>query len=157
MKKIMAVLAVVALAGCQTNQGQKGTLGTLLGAGLGGWAGSNVGKGKGQLVGVAVGVLAGAMIGKNIGDSLDKVDRMAMQRTTQKSLETSPVHQPVAWSNPDTGNYGTTTPTKTYKRWNGTQQEYCREYQQTITVGGKTQTAYGTACRKPDGQWVIKN
>ncbi len=34
--------------------------------------------------------------------------------------------------------------------WNG---EQCREYQRTITIGGKTETAYGTACRQPDGTW----
>jgi hypothetical protein len=27
------------------------------------------------------------------------------------------------------------------------------EFQQTITVGGQTQRAYGTACRKPDSSW----
>lgn len=32
---------------------------------------------------------------------------------------------------------------------------YCREFQQTLTVGGKTENAYGTACRQPDGSWEI--
>ncbi|MFC7049644.1 hypothetical protein [Emcibacter nanhaiensis] len=32
---------------------------------------------------------------------------------------------------------------------------YCREFQQTVTIGGKSETAYGTACRQPDGQWEI--
>jgi hypothetical protein len=31
----------------------------------------------------------------------------------------------------------------------------CREFQQTITVGGQTQEAYGTACRQSDGSWKI--
>jgi surface antigen len=35
---------------------------------------------------------------------------------------------------------------------NGT---YCREFQQTITVGGQTQEGYGTACKQPDGAWKI--
>lgn len=29
----------------------------------------------------------------------------------------------------------------------------CREYQTTITIGGKPQKAYGRACRQPDGTW----
>ena len=29
----------------------------------------------------------------------------------------------------------------------------CREFQRTITIGGKTEKAYGTACRQPDGTW----
>ena len=38
------------------------------------------------------------------------------------------------------------------KDWNGQQ---CREYQRTVTIDGKTETAYGTACRQPDGSWKI--
>jgi surface antigen len=33
--------------------------------------------------------------------------------------------------------------------------QYCREYRQTVKVGGKTQEGYGTACRQPDGTWKI--
>jgi hypothetical protein len=29
----------------------------------------------------------------------------------------------------------------------------CREFQETIMIGGKPQRAYGTACRQPDGTW----
>jgi hypothetical protein len=31
----------------------------------------------------------------------------------------------------------------------------CREFQQTVTVGGRTEQAYGTACLQPDGDWEI--
>jgi hypothetical protein len=31
----------------------------------------------------------------------------------------------------------------------------CREFQQTITVGGETQEAYGTTCQQPDGRWKV--
>ena len=34
---------------------------------------------------------------------------------------------------------------------------YCREFQHTVTIGGKTEDAYGTACRQPDGTWKIIN
>ena len=33
----------------------------------------------------------------------------------------------------------------------------CREYQQTVTVDGRTEQAYGTACLQPDGHWEIVN
>ncbi len=33
---------------------------------------------------------------------------------------------------------------------------YCREYQTQVTIAGKPQNAYGTACRKPDGSWQIQ-
>ena len=54
---------------------------------------------------------------------------------------------------PDNGHYGTITPLNTTEPRAGT---YCREYQQTVTVGGQTQEAYGTACRQPDGAWKIQ-
>lgn len=36
------------------------------------------------------------------------------------------------------------------KDWQG---EPCREYQTTVTIDGKTETAYGRACRQADGTW----
>ena len=30
---------------------------------------------------------------------------------------------------------------------------YCREYAQSVTIGGKRQPSYGTVCRQPDGSW----
>jgi hypothetical protein len=32
---------------------------------------------------------------------------------------------------------------------------YCREFQQTVTIGGRSEQAYGTACMQPDGAWQI--
>jgi hypothetical protein len=31
----------------------------------------------------------------------------------------------------------------------------CREFEQTITVAGKPQKAYGTSCQQPDGSWKV--
>ena len=56
------------------------------------------------------------------------------------------------WRNPDSGNSGSVTPIKTYAQPSGT---YCREFAQTITVGGNTEQAYGHACRMPDGTWKL--
>ena len=38
---------------------------------------------------------------------------------------------------------------------NASAKPYCREYQQTITIVGKTQKGYGTACLQPDGSWQL--
>ncbi|HCR85249.1 MAG TPA: hypothetical protein DIV86_01075 [Alphaproteobacteria bacterium] len=35
--------------------------------------------------------------------------------------------------------------------------EYCREYTKDVYIGGRTQQAFGTACRLPDGTWRIKS
>jgi surface antigen len=34
-------------------------------------------------------------------------------------------------------------------------QPNCREYTGTVTIAGKPQQAFGTACRQPDGTWRI--
>jgi surface antigen len=57
------------------------------------------------------------------------------------------------WYNPDAGQTVAMTPTKTYQADSG---QYCREYQTTITVAGKQEQAYGTACRQPDGSWKLQ-
>ena len=145
-------IAALALAGCSETVGQKQGIGTLLGAVAGGVVGSQVGDGRGKVVATGVGTLLGALIGSEIGESLDRADQLAMQHATQSTLETAPAGTTSTWQNPDSGNRGTITPTQTYQQNDGT---YCREFQQTVTVGGQTQEAYGTACRMPDGSWQI--
>ncbi|NKB59300.1 MAG: glycine zipper 2TM domain-containing protein [Alphaproteobacteria bacterium] len=153
MKRLISLIAVVLLVGaCAGDQGQKQTGGTLLGAGLGALAGSQIGSGTGQLAAVAIGALAGAYVGSEVGKSLDRADRIEMENSTQRALETAPSGQTVAWRNPDSGNSGTIVPQPAVQADSG---EYCREYQQTITVGGKSEQAYGRACRQPDGSWKI--
>ncbi len=31
----------------------------------------------------------------------------------------------------------------------------CQEYTKLVTIGGESETIYGTACRQPDGTWDI--
>lgn len=157
MKKSAAfvVVAALALGACESNQmGHKQMGGGILGAVGGALAGSTVGSGKGTVAAVAVGTLLGAIIGSEIGKSLDNADKAAMAQSTQRTLESNPVGVTTTWNNPDSGNSGTVTPTKTYQTTSG---QHCREYTQTIQVGGKTEEAYGTACRQPDGSWKIQN
>ena len=127
----------------------KSTVGGLAGAGLGGLAGAQFGKGSGRLWTTGAGVLLGALAGSNIGQSLDKNDQMYAQRAYTQA-QSAPVGQTIAWNNPDNGNNGTVTTTRTGVR-NGLP---CREYQQNITVGGKTQQLVGQACQNGDGTWA---
>lgn len=146
--------AALLLGGCVTQSNQKQMAGGILGAGLGGFAGSKIGGGKGQLAAVAVGTLAGAMLGSNIGESLDKVDRL-YAGDAQKQATSAPVGQTVVWRNPDTGHSGSVTPVRDGRHARTGQ--YCREYQTDVEINGRTQTAYGTSCRQPDGSWKIIN
>ena len=153
LKKIaVAAMLTVSLAACDQNAGTKQNLGTLLGAVGGGLAGSQIGGGRGTLVAVGVGSLLGAFVGSELGKSLDNADRAVMQQTTTRTLETVPSGETSSWRNPDSGNYGTVTPQPAYQTASG---QYCREFSQTVTVGGRTEEAYGTACRQPDGTWKI--
>lgn len=154
-KNILAVATAsvmgLTLAACKTT-GDKEGLGALGGAILGGVAGAHIGDGKGQLVATGLGAVLGALAGSEIGKSLDRADRLYLQQTTQHTLESVPSGTVEQWNNPDSGNSGTITAQPAFQKSTG---EYCREFQQTITIGGEVHDAFGTACRKPDGSWEI--
>ena len=148
---IAAVIAAL-VTGCQNGQsdfGAKTGVGAALGAAGGGLLAAAVG---GSGAGIAAGVLLGGLAGGALGSSLDAQDRRIASQNSQNSLETAPSGTTTTWRNPDSGNSGTVTPTRTYQDNSG---QYCREYQQTITVGGKQEQSYGTACRQSDGSWMI--
>lgn len=148
-----AMLAVVfTLAACEGQQMNKETVGTVLGGVGGAVLGAQLGKGTGRLVGVAAGALAGAYLGNQVGQSLDKADRAQMEQASQRAT-TAPIGQQISWRNPESGNSGSITPTR--EGTNTSTGEYCREFQNDVTIGGKTEQAYGTACRQPDGSWRV--
>ena len=156
MKKTVLTLALIStamLGACNTfdGAGNKQLIGTGGGAILGGLAGSTIGKGSGQLWATGAGVLLGGLLGSEIGSSLDRADQAYAQQANQRAY-TAPVGETIRWNNPDTGNYGTITPVRDGRTQSG---GYCREYQQTIYVGGKQQSGYGTACQQPDGSWKV--
>lgn len=151
MKKKLAIILATSflLSSCDMSNRDGGAL---LGGATGALLGSTLGKGSGRFVGIAGGAILGSIVGSKIGASMDEQDKRRMHSTTQRSLEESRTGETVTWKNPDSGHYGSVTPQKTYETPKG---EYCREYSQTVTVAGKTQEAYGTACRQPDGAWKI--
>jgi surface antigen len=171
LKITAPVLALtLALAGCANQAGQPGVfgngstgsiggsgigggeaVGTLAGAGLGAWAGSNIGGGSGKLAATALGLVAGGFIGNRIGNSLDKGSIAYANQATQKALETAPAGQQLPWRNDQNGNHGYVVAGAYQQQPSGV---YCREYTQTVFIGGQQQQAVGTACRNPDGTWT---
>ena len=150
-KIAMAALIALSVGACDT-YGQKETGGTLLGAGLGGLLGSQFGGGSGKLVMTALGVVGGGLLGNSIGRSLDRADQSYYQRASQRAVA-APIGETITWNNPQSGNYGSVTPTREgYQTSTGS---YCREYQQEIVVGGQRKEGYGQACRQPDGSWKV--
>ena len=147
---LVAVFAM-SVAGCESTGGQKQTGGTVVGGIAGAIAGAQFGQGSGRVAAGAVGALLGALVGSEVGRSLDKADLTYANQANQRA-QSAPLNQPIQWNNPQSGNYGTVTPIKDGTTASGA---YCREFQQTVTIGGKTESAYGTACRQPDGTWKV--
>ncbi len=149
-KSLSLIFLLLFVSGCSGQNGiSKQTGGTILGGAAGAAIGSQFGGGSGQILGVGIGAITGALIGNKIGSSMDEQDKARMEKTANHSLENTPSGQTSSWNNPDSGNGGSFTPTKTYQQ-NG---QYCREFTHQIKVDGKTQEGYGTACRQPDGSW----
>ncbi|MEQ8815186.1 MAG: glycine zipper 2TM domain-containing protein [Thalassobaculum sp.] len=105
--------------------GNKTLLAQILGGAGGAVAGAQFGQGSGKLAATAGGALLGVLLGTEVGGSLDAADAACARYSV--------------------------VPTRTYQA-SGT---YCREYTTRARVGGRTQEAYGTACRQPDGSWRI--
>lgn len=145
---IMGSVAACTHTGTPLDQfGDKTKIGSVLGATGGGLLAAATGGGAS---GIAAGVLLGGLTGGVLGNQLDNQDRQLMQRASHRALETGRTGKSTAWRNPDNGHHGRIKPTRTYQRANG---GFCREYQQTIIIGGEEQQGFGTACRQPDGSW----
>ena len=154
LKKTIPLLLVISIIflSCAENAPRQ-NLGTLIGGAAGALAGSQMGKGRGKLVAVGLATLLGASIGSDIGRQLDELDKLKMQEAANLAFEKSPDKQPIKWQNPNNGHNGATVPTKTYYNDLGAP---CREYETSVIIGGKKESAYGTACRQFDGSWKIK-
>jgi surface antigen len=154
IKRISIVIVLISFifSACASNdwqENQKAIIGGVGGAAAGGLIASAF---DANTAGVLGGMIAGGLIGGAIGNRMDAADRREANRATYSALESAPSGKTTSWRNPDSGNSGTTTPTRTYQAQSG---EYCREYEQTVTIGDETQAAYGTACRQPDGKWRV--
>ena len=127
----------------------KAVLGSLGGAGAGAGIAALAGASPAWIVGSAI---MGGLLGGYIGHKLDDRDKKMASQTAMQAFEHNQTGKASVWDNPDTGNHGSVTPTRTFQQ-NG---QYCREYKQTIVVGDDPQTAYGTACRQADGTWKVQ-
>lgn len=147
---VVGLIITCLLTACETT-GPKTALGGLGGAAAGGLLAAAAG---GSEAGIAAGTILGGLIGGAVGSGLDSADRQYAGQTTQHALEYAPSGASASWQNPDSGHYGTVTPTQTYHTAGG---HYCREYQQIVIIGGRERSSYGNACRQPDGSWRIVN
>tara|TARA_B100001173_G_scaffold173199_1_gene149579 strand:+ start:507 stop:968 length:462 start_codon:yes stop_codon:yes gene_type:complete len=151
MKQIMtftcaALMAATMMTGCTPGNNTGGA--TMTGAALGGLLGGAVTGGDDKWAGALAGALIGGALGNQIGKHMDAQD----QKNMQSAITTTPVGSQAQWTNQQTDTTYKVTPTKQYT---SSSNQYCREYTTTVTVEGKTQTAYGRACKQSNGQWKV--
>lgn len=148
---IPVAIAAGLLSACANDYGPKQTGGTLLGGIGGAVAGAQFGKGTGNLAMTALGTLLGAFVGSEVGKSLDRADQQYANQAENRAHGAA-IGQSISWNNPESGHSGTYTPVRDGSDSAG---NYCREYQSSVNIGGKSEQAYGTACRQPDGSWKV--
>src|SRR5262245_38368187 len=107
------IVFMVLLSSCATikqtyEENPKAVLGTVLGMGAGAGIAALAGGGPGAIVGAAIG---GGLIGGFIGNRLDARDKRLANQAAQQAFESNRAGQPSVWSNPDSGNSGSITPT----------------------------------------------
>lgn len=140
-----SIISIALITGCAGGPNEQS--GTVLGGVVGAAVGSTIGKGDGRTAAMILGTLAGSAIGANVGRYMDRQDRI----NTAEVLEYTRTGQSQAWSNPDTGNSYTVTPTRTIESTSGP----CREFTIDANIGRKSEQVYGTACRQADGSWKM--
>lgn len=149
MKRIMtvgaAVVLAVGLSGCTPGHNVGGA--TFAGAAAGGLLGAAFFHGPGSWIGVLGGALIGGVVGNQIGQYMDRQDEVNMQN----AIVHTPVGQEATWTNEHRKITYNVRPIKNYR----SKGRYCREYQTRVKIGGKWKSAYGKACRMPDGSWKV--
>lgn len=87
-----------------------------------------------------------------LGSNLTPANQQELAEATSSALEQGRTGEGLNWSGTNGDIVGTVTPIRTYYRSGG---EPCRDFQRSLTVNGKTEVQFGTACRERDGTWTI--
>ncbi len=110
----------------------------------------------GHIAGFSAILLAAAFLagcaGTSATDPQAAADNAIRLTVRAEALENSKSGEGTNWHNPETGSRGTIVPTRTYKSSYG---EDCRDFQETVTVGDRTDVYNGASCRGQDGTWRI--
>ncbi|MDA0367702.1 MAG: RT0821/Lpp0805 family surface protein [Proteobacteria bacterium] len=145
-------IAALAVAGC-ADRDERARLGDLvIGAGETEVAAAPAAEAEAEAAARETTLILAALLATDVGQTITAADQLALERTTQTTLETVPIGTQSTWRNPQTGSHGVIAPRKTFQRASGT---YCREFTQTLVSGNVIEEALGTACREPDGTWKL--
>jgi len=146
---VILIAAIALLGGCANGEWTAGDTGSILGGVAGGAAGHQIGGGSGKTIATVAGAIAGSILGRRLGNKMSQRDRQQFGH----ALAGNSTGQTDSWSNSQTNNHYTVTPTSdSYQHDNRT----CREFRMKAEVNGQPDHVTGTACRQPDGSWVIQ-
>jgi surface antigen len=151
---LVVALGATALGGCETVERETGLgkgaqTGVLGGAATGGVIAAIAGASPAWIAGS---IILGAVAGGVLGDYLSKRDREQHAESSYQAFETEKTGGQSSWSNPESGNSGTTRIDAVYRTSDG---KLCKDFTQTITAGDKTETMNGTTCQEADGTWKV--
>ncbi len=93
--------------------------------------------------------LAFTAISLKILDNVNEQQQRAHE-SAQIKAAAAPVGEKIIWN--EGGATGSVT---TIRDGSSSSGRYCREFQHEVTIAGKSERAYGTACRQPDGSWEV--
>jgi hypothetical protein len=93
--------------------------------------------------------LAFTAITLKILDNINEQQQRAHE-AAQVQATSAPVGEKIIWKEGNASGSVTAV-----REGTSTLGRYCREFQQEVTIAGKTEQAYGTACRQPDGTWEV--
>lgn len=143
----LPVLIVLSLAACTTTGGASGGLGPTAAGGL---LAANTGS-KPQTA-IARERVTGRLLEGPYVLLLTTEDTARAERAAVIAFESTPSGQTTIWRNPENGHWGTLTPSRTYRDAEG---RYCRDYRQTVTIGGQEHQGNGSVCRETGGAWHV--
>lgn len=87
------------------------------------------------------------------GVELSRSELASAIAAEQRALESGQAGQPINWQGSEPGRGGAVIAAQPYRV--GSQD--CRPYSHVVNVGGPARSVRGTACRNPDGSWVLLN
>lgn len=153
---VIGVMATTPLVGCatierETGIGRKAQTGAAAGGATGGVIAALAGANPAW---IAASVILGGVAGGLIGNELGKKDKEKYAASGYEAISTMGKGGRTSWSNPQTGNSGTTTVDDVWTKADGTK---CKRFTQTITASGNTHSTSGIACQEQDGTWKITN
>ena len=134
----------------QQCRNQPDPAGVIVGALIGGLLGNAAGSGRTGAT--LAGVIVGGAVGAALTSNLDCEDRSYAYKTYYDGFNAGRPNAVYRWSNPRNDHRGEFRVVDYYNDSAGFR---CSNYNQTIYIQGRPQTATGRACRQPDGTWAI--